>query len=66
MGNLERHLKRTRCAQATSHNGTFTNDGERTVKGIQERRDGGNKDMILRKCRDYSSIRDHLRVVSYY
>lgn len=60
------HLKGTRCVQTTLHNGTFTNGGDRTFKGIQKRSDGRNKSLMARKCRDYSSIRDYLRVVSYY
>lgn len=44
---------------------TFTNGGERSFKGIQERSDGKSKNIIVRKCEDYSRIREYLGVASY-
>lgn len=37
---------------------TFTNKGERSSKGIQGGGDSRGKNMVVKKCRDYSMIKE--------
>ena len=45
---------------------TFTDGGERNFKGIQGEGDSKGKNMVVRKCRDYSRIKDYLGLSYYY
>lgn len=45
---------------------TCTNSGERNFKGIQGGTDGKSKNMVVRKYRDSSRIKEYLGLASYY
>ena len=59
------YQEETRCVQKLPIKKTFTNGGKRSFKGIRGGSNGRDKNMVVRKSRDYYRIKEYVEVVHY-